>query len=91
VATRDVIADFNAGTGVGAVDRIDVSTIDAVAGGADNAFIFGGHFTAGHIWAVRSGAHVILRFNTDADADPEMTMQLNNVLLSNLSGGDLVL
>ena len=91
MATRDVIADFNAGTGASAVDRIDVSTIDAVAGGADNAFIFGGPFTAGHIRGVQSGAHVILRFNTDADAEPEMTLQLNDVLLGNLSGSNFVL
>lgn len=90
-ATRDVIVDFNAGKSTTAIDRIDVSAIDSIAGGANNAFIFGGSFKAGHILAVQSGAHVILQFNTDGDAQAEMTMQLNNLSLGNLNSGDFVL
>jgi Ca2+-binding RTX toxin-like protein len=91
-AARDVITDFAAGTAATAIDRIDVSTIDANAGlGGNQAFIYGGPFTAGHIRAVQSGGNVILQFNTDADAAPEMTILLQNVLAGNLDGGDFVL
>jgi Ca2+-binding RTX toxin-like protein len=91
-ATRDIITDFNAGTNVTSVDRIDVFTIDANTGLAGNqAFIYGGPFVAGHIQAIQSGANVLLRFNTDADAAAEMTIQLNNVNAVNLNAGDFVL
>ncbi len=91
-ATRDRIADFAAGGGATTVDRIDVMTIDADAGLAGNqAFIFGGAFTAGHIRAVQSGANVRLRFNTDSDAAAEMEILLDNVLAGDLNSGDFVL
>ena len=90
--TRDVITDFNAGTNVSTIDQIDVSTIDANTGLAGNqAFVFGGAFTAGHIRAVQAGPNVILQLNTDADAAAEMTLQLNGVLAGNLNARDFVL
>lgn len=46
---RDVIRDF-AGAGAALGDRIDLTTIDANSVVAGNqAFIFGGSFTAGHL------------------------------------------
>lgn len=89
---RDVITDFDAATNVTTVDRIDLSTIDAnVNLGNDQAFIFGGAFTAGHIRAIQSGVNVVLQFNTDADADAEMSILLQNVTATNLNSGDFVL
>ncbi|MFN0191797.1 MAG: calcium-binding protein [Aestuariivirga sp.] len=91
-ATRDIITDFNAGTAVATLDRIDVSPIDADAlTGGNQSFIFGGPFVAGHIRAVQAGANVVLEFNTDGDAAAEMSIQLNNVLAANLNAGDFVL
>jgi Ca2+-binding RTX toxin-like protein len=91
-ATRDAIADFQAGTATTRTDRIDMATIDAnttVAG--DQGFLFGGPFTAGHIRAAQAGNNVLLQFNTDADAMPEITLLLQNVLASNLNAGDFIL
>jgi Ca2+-binding RTX toxin-like protein len=85
-ATRDVITDFEDG-----FDQIDVSGIDAVAGGTDDPFMFGGPFTAGHIRARQSGADTILRFNTDADIKAEMTILLKNVLVGALDADVFVL
>jgi Ca2+-binding RTX toxin-like protein len=91
-ATRDIITDFAAGTALTSIDRLDVSTIDANTGILGNqAFVFGGPFTAGHILATQVGADVILQLNTDGDALAEMTIQLSNVLAANLNAGDFFL
>jgi Ca2+-binding RTX toxin-like protein len=69
---RDRIVDFT-GNGAGVGDRIDLTTIDAnglVAG--NQAFIFGGPHTAGHLWY----AGGILNGNIDGDATPEFQIQL---------------
>ena len=69
---RDVIRDFS---GAGAVlgDRIDLTTIDANSLAAGNqAFIWGGSFTAGHLRYVGG----VLQGNTDADAAAEFEIQL---------------
>ncbi len=71
-ASRDKIVGF-AGAGAGVGDRIDLTTIDAnnlVAG--NQAFIWGGSFTAGHLRYVGG----ILQGNTDADAAAEFEIQL---------------
>ena len=96
-ATRDVIADFDAGTATASVDRIDLSTIDAntVLGG-NQAFVLvagGGAFTAaGQVRAVQAGADTILQLNTDANfATFEMAIQLSNISAGNINSGDFVL
>ena len=74
-ATRDRIVDFITG------DLIDVSKIDADETLAGNqAFVLdtGGAFSAGEISQTVVGANVILWFNTDADADAEMSIVLEN-------------
>ncbi|NJM29667.1 MAG: hypothetical protein HC855_05815, partial [Rhizobiales bacterium] len=90
--TADIITDFNAGTNASLIDRIDVATIDAdITLAGNQAFVFGGAFTAGHIRAIQSGANVVLQFNTDADAAVEMILLLNNVVVGNLNAGDFIL
>jgi hypothetical protein len=68
---RDTITGFR-GQGVGS-DRIDLTTIDANALMAGNqAFIFGGAFTAGHLRYVGG----VLQGNTDGDTAAEFEIQL---------------
>jgi Ca2+-binding RTX toxin-like protein len=70
-AARDMITGFAAG------DRIDLSTIDAVTGGADNAFTFIGAaaFTAaGQVRLVQDGANRRLEANVDADLGAGLTI-----------------
>ena len=64
-AKADHITDFAIG------DRMDVSKIDAILGGADNAFKLdaGGAFTAGEI---HQSGNLALDFNVDGDATAEM-------------------
>jgi Ca2+-binding RTX toxin-like protein len=69
------ITDFNgAGSGIG--DQIDLTDIDAIEDlleGEDNqAFIFGGPFTAGHLRYVGG----VLQGNTDGDTAAEFEIQL---------------
>lgn len=69
---RDVITGF-AGSGAAIGDQIDLTTIDANSLLAGNqAFIFGGFFTAGHL----RYAGGILQGNTDADTAAEFEIQL---------------
>ncbi|MBS0167818.1 MAG: calcium-binding protein [Nitrospira sp.] len=71
-ASRDKIVGF-AGAGAVVGDRIDLTTIDAnslVAG--NQAFIWGGSFTTGHLRYVGG----VLQGNTDADAAAEFEIQL---------------
>jgi Ca2+-binding RTX toxin-like protein len=68
-AAADRITDFGAG------DLIDLSRIDAIAGGGDEPFEFIGDraFTAaGQVRVVRSGSSWLIEANTNADADPEL-------------------
>ncbi|OQW34610.1 MAG: hypothetical protein A4C66_12980 [Nitrospira sp. HN-bin3] len=72
VATRDIITDFN-GRGALVGDKIDLTTIDAnTLVGGNQAFIFGGPFTAGHLRYVGG----VLQGNTDGDAAAEFEIQL---------------
>jgi Ca2+-binding RTX toxin-like protein len=69
---RDKITGF-AGAGAAIGDKIDLTTIDAnslVTG--NQAFIFGGAFTAGHLRYVGG----VLQGNTDADSAVEFEIQL---------------
>ncbi len=85
-STRDKIADFAAG------DKINVSAIDAIHGGGNNAFVLdnGGAFSAGEIHQTVQGSDLLLQFNTDADSTAEMSiLLLNHTAL--LNAGDFIL
>ncbi len=94
--TRDTILDFVRGQ-----DRIDLSTIDAVAGGANNVFglLAKGTSTSfvatGKVGWYQSNVTgtandaTILRINSDADAAIEMTIKLNGLI--NLTSTDFIL
>ena len=71
---------------------MDVSKIDAILGGADNAFKLdaGGAFTAGEIHQSLSGGNLALDFNVDGDATAEMSVVLVGQTTF-LSGGDFIL
>ncbi len=75
---RDKILDFATG-----VDKIKLTLMDAnttVAG--DQAFIFGGAFTAGHLRVSTLSPGVLLvEGNTDADADAEFSLAVTATTL----------
>lgn len=62
------------GPGAKGGDKIDLAAIDAVAGGANDAFTWGGltQTGKGHLWIAASGTNTVVRGNTDADAAPEL-------------------
>jgi arylsulfatase A-like enzyme len=69
--SADTIVGF-AGAGSADGDRIDLAGIDANAGVAGNqAFVFGGT-GAGRLRLLESGTKTLVVANTDADADPEL-------------------
>ena len=94
VLTGDLITDFE-GAGVAGGDLIDLSVIDAVPGGADDAFtlIAGGAFTASGqlriVYLAGSDETVILG-NTDADSGAEFQIALSGNL-TDLVSGDFIL
>ncbi|MEQ1681712.1 MAG: M10 family metallopeptidase C-terminal domain-containing protein [Nitrospira sp.] len=70
---RDIITDFSgAGSGIG--DKIDLTKIDANGDetDGDQAFIWGGPFTAGHLRYVGG----VVQGNLDGDAAAEFEIQL---------------
>jgi hypothetical protein len=93
--------DFVSHSRAGAVDRIDdlgqgdlidLSRIDAVSGGADNAFEFigGGGFTAaGQLRVFVAGGSTFLEGNTPGSGGGELLLQLSGV--QRIDAGDLVL
>jgi Ca2+-binding RTX toxin-like protein len=88
-STADVISDFSSGT-----DRIDVSAIDAIAGGLDDFFSFvgTGPFSGrGQIRAVDSGEDTVLQFNISSAKGAEMMIVLRGVDASDLTSGDFIL
>lgn len=88
-AGRDVISGF-AGAGAVLGDRIDLTTIDANSVVAGNqAFIFGGSFTAGHLRYVGG----VLQGNTDGDVAAEFEIQLvgSPALVVGGAGTDILL
>lgn len=96
-ATRDIVTDFVHGT-----DKINLTSIDPVPGGGNEAFVFdaakgtaGSAVTTGHVaWYQENNAgtandHTIIMMNTDGDAAIESMIQLNGLV--NLTAGDFVL
>lgn len=77
VGSADQILDFNRG-----FDRIDVSAIDAISGGADNKFRLdkGGAFEVGEIQQFLAGSVIILVFNTSGDEMPEFSIQVSGTI-----------
>ena len=71
---EDKIFDFQRG-----IDLIDVSAVDAVAGGSDDAFTLDldGVFAVGEIRQSVVGKTLIVEFNTEGDETPEMTIELS--------------
>ena len=65
-----------AGSAVG--DRIDLRGIDAISGGSDNAFKWGGTTTksAGYIWLATVGTDTVIRGNTDSDSTAEFEVRI---------------
>jgi Ca2+-binding RTX toxin-like protein len=87
-AGRDMISGFTAG------DRIDLAAIDAVAGGADDAFTFIGTaaFTAaGQIRLVQDGAAWRLEANVDADLGADLVIGISTTGGYTPVAGDVVL
>jgi Ca2+-binding RTX toxin-like protein len=82
--TRDVIADFTIGA-----DKIDLSGIDAIAGGSDQAFTFvSTPFTMEGQVSYNAG---IISINTDADTAAEYEIQLIGTPPATLSASDFIL
>jgi Ca2+-binding RTX toxin-like protein len=87
--TRDIIADFSHLS-----DKIDLSAIDAIPGGVDDAFTFlgtGPITGAGQIRVFQSGANTIVEVNKNADSTIEMTIQLNAIQATTLTADDFIL
>lgn len=90
LSTRDIILQFE-GAGVGAGDRVDLSSIDANAGVSGNqAFVLGGT-GAGHVWAVGSGAaDSLILADTDGGA-ADMEILVRGVAAGAWTAGDFIL
>lgn len=89
IATADRIGDFAQGQG----DRIDLSAIDAVAGGADNAFSFIGNAAFGNVagqlrYEQISGVTYV-QGDTDGNGVADFIIRLDG--LHTLTGGDFLL
>ncbi len=86
----DTITDFE-GASLAGGDEIDFSAIDAVAGGSDDAFLFGGTTITAHgVWYRVSTNKVTVFFDSDGDtANAEMAVFLNGV--TSLIQSDFVL
>ena len=88
IAAGDAVADFSHAQG----DKIDVSAIDAIDGGADNAFTFIGTaaFTAaGQLHYAVSGGNAILEGNTDGLGGANFSIVLDGV--GSLVASDFIL
>lgn len=86
--TRDIITDFQVNN-----DILDLSGIDAIAGGDDNAFSFieslSFSSTAGELRYQAAGANTYLQGDIDGDGVADFEIQLAGVL--SLSAIDLIL
>ena len=83
-AAPDVISNFNSA----AVDRIDVSAIDAIAGGLDDGFTFRGSSAfngLGQIRAYTSGTDTFIDFNTTGTNAPDMRIVLMGIIAIDLA------
>ena len=83
-AVRDLINGFD-GAGAAVVDVIDLSTIDAIAGGANNAFVFLGviqnpfpaQIAAGGLYLRdEAGGETGVYGNVDGDFGPELAIRI---------------
>ena len=73
-AARDLILDFTPGA-----DRIDLATIDARPGGADNAFAFAGQnagVVARSVTWHESGGQTIVQLDNSGDTTADMVIAL---------------
>jgi Ca2+-binding RTX toxin-like protein len=84
---RDLIADFSRADG----DLIDLSAIDAVEGGGDDAFSFVSAFTgvAGQLVALDKGAYSLVLADTDGDRRADLVIYVSGA--DPLVAGDFVL
>jgi serralysin len=82
IGGADRIMDFHRGAG----DKINLAAIDAVAGGADNAFAFIGASTfggnAGELRAYIQGSSFFVAGDVDGDGVADFTIQTNMLMLS---------
>jgi VCBS repeat-containing protein len=88
LAASDVISGFVSGT-----DRIDLSAIDAVPGGADNAFAFGGsnaNTVANSVTFSESGGNTIIHIDNTGDTVADMQIVLTGTGLG-LQASDFIL
>lgn len=89
IGTADRIGDFAQGQG----DQIDLSAIDAVAGGADNAFSFIGTATfgnvAGQLRYEQIGGDTWLQGDIDGNGVADFIIRIDG--LHTLTGGDFLL
>ncbi len=87
-AFHDKIKDF-----VHGVDHIDVSAIDAVSGGGDDAFSFIGNAAfsgaAGELHYVVMGGHTFIEGNVNTDLAADFRIELTSIVA--LDAGDFVL
>ncbi len=76
----DTITDMIGAGGAGG-DRIDLTAIDAIAGGGDDAFTFGGTTATNNgVWYTVSGGDVIVKVDTDGNsATVEFSITLTGV------------
>jgi Ca2+-binding RTX toxin-like protein len=83
---RDIVADFSAG------DLINLASIDAVAGGANDAFAFinGAAFSAlGQVRVFQQNGKTFVDMNTTGSLDADMRIELTGLLT--LNAADFVL
>ena len=93
-AAMDVIENFLGQDGTSHVNRIDLSGIDAVPGGGEDAFVFVGTaaFTgAGQVRLVEAGGGTYVEVSTQGGAEPDMQIWLSGVAAASLSAADFVL
>ncbi len=87
-AAHDQIEDFHQGQ-----DVIDLSAIDAVKGGGDNAFSFIGDAafsgTPGELHFVASGGHTFIEGDVNGDSQPDIQIELTQLVT--LTAGDFML
>ncbi len=86
--TRDIIRDFEPG-----IDQIDLSAIDAIPGGANDAFTFIGTTafsgTAGEVRLASAGAFTIVQADVDGDGIADFDLRLDGA--PSLTAADFVL
>lgn len=86
VAAPDIIIDFVSGS-----DRIDLSRIDAITGGADNAFVFVASFThkAGQLMTHIVNGHYAVEGDVNGDGLADFTINVESATA--LKAADFIL